>query len=101
MALGLFICAFVLLLLLGSPIAFTFLVPSMLYMVVTGTSLILVGQTMLQQFNNFVLIAIPLFILAGELMNTSGITNRIFSFSHALAGHIRDVPEPQPLAAAR
>ena len=89
MALGLFVCAFVVLLLLGAPIAFTFLVPSMLYMAVTGTSLILVGQTMLQQFTNFVLIAIPLFILAGELMNTSGITNRIFSFSHALAGHIR------------
>lgn len=89
MALGLFISVFALLLLLGAPIAFTFLVPSMLYMVLSGTSLILVGQTMLQQFNNFVLIAIPLFILAGELMNTSGITNRIFSFSHALAGHIR------------
>lgn len=89
MALGLFLCAFALLLLIGAPIAFTFLVPSMLYMVVTGTSLILVGQTMLQQFTNFVLIAIPLFILAGELMNTSGITNRIFSFSHALMGHVR------------
>lgn len=89
MALALFGIAFVALLVLGAPVAFVFLAPSMLYMVVTGTSLILVGQTMLQQFVNFVLLAIPLFILAGELMNTAGITSRIFAFATATVGHIR------------
>lgn len=89
MALALFGIAFVALLVLGAPVAFVFLAPSMLYMAVTGTSLILVGQTMLQQFINFVLLAIPLFILAGELMNTAGITSRIFAFATAAVGHIR------------
>ncbi len=89
MALALFGLAFVALLVLGAPVAFVFLAPSLLYMVVTGTSLIMVGQTMLQQFTNFVLLAIPLFILAGELMNTAGITARIFAFASTAVGHIR------------
>ena len=44
---------------------------------------------MLQQVLKFILLAIPLFVLAGELMNTSGITTRIFNFAHACFGHIR------------
>ncbi|MBM3539049.1 MAG: TRAP transporter large permease [Alphaproteobacteria bacterium] len=89
MGLAVFAISFVVLLVLGMPIGFAFLVPSLLYMVVTETPLVLAAQTMLQQFLKFVLLAIPLFILAGELMNTSGITTRIFNFAHAAFGHIR------------
>lgn len=89
MALTIFFVSFLGLLALGMPIAFTFLVPSLLYMAITGTPFVLAAQSMMQQFLNFVLLAIPLFILAGELMNTSGITERIFNFATAAFGHVR------------
>lgn len=89
MALTVFGIAFLVLLILGMPIAFTFLVPGVLYLILTDTPLVLAGQTILQQYLKFVLIAIPLFILAGELMNTSGITARIFQFATHAFGHIR------------
>ena len=86
MAFAVFCVLFLGLLFVGLPIGFVFLVPSIVYMVMTDTNLVLLGQTMLQQFLKFVLLAIPLYVLAGELMNTSGITNRIFNFAHALVG---------------
>ena len=89
MAFAVFCLLFLGLLFVGLPIGFVFLVPSIVYMVMTDTSLVLLGQTMLQQFLKFVLLAIPLYVLAGELMNTAGITNRIFNFAHALVGHVR------------
>jgi len=89
MAFTVFCVGFLLLLFTGLPIGFVFLVPSILYMVLTDTSLVLLGQSMLQQFLKFVLLAVPLYVLAGELMNTSGLTTRIFNFAHAMFGHIR------------
>lgn len=47
-----------------------------------------VVKQMLTGVDVYVLLAIPLFILAGELMNTGGITQRIFSFARHLVGHI-------------
>jgi tripartite ATP-independent transporter DctM subunit len=89
MAFTVFCISFLVLLFTGLPIGFVFLVPSILYMVLTDTSLVLLGQNMLQQFLKFVLLAIPLYVLAGELMNSSGVTSRIFNFAHALFGHVR------------
>ncbi len=89
MALIVFFVSFLVLLAVGMPIAFTFLVPGLLYMALTDTPFILAAQSVWQQFLNFVLLAIPLFILAGELMNTSGITKRIFDFATAAFGHVR------------
>jgi len=39
--------------------------------------------------NNFVILAVPFFLLAGKLMNNSGVTNRIFVFANAVFGHFR------------
>jgi TRAP-type mannitol/chloroaromatic compound transport system permease large subunit len=38
---------------------------------------------------SFLLLSVPFFILAGNLMNSTGVTQRIFDFSSALVGHIR------------
>jgi tripartite ATP-independent transporter DctM subunit len=46
-------------------------------------------QRMFSATTGFTLLAIPFFILAGNLMNTGGITNRIFRFADACVGHIR------------
>ena len=45
-------------------------------------------QRMYASTTGFTLLAIPFFILAGNLMNTGGITNRIFRFAKALIGHV-------------
>ena len=89
MVLTVFFVVFLVMLAVGMPISFSFLVPGLVYMLLTDTPFILGAQSMWQQFLNFVLLAIPLFILAGELMNTSGITQRIFDFATAAFGHIR------------
>jgi len=46
-------------------------------------------QRMVAGLDSFVLLAIPLFILTGNLMNTGGITDRLFSFARGLVGHFR------------
>jgi tripartite ATP-independent transporter DctM subunit len=50
--------------------------------------LTMVAQRMYASTTSFTLLAIPFFILAGNLMNNSGITERIFRFARALVGHI-------------
>jgi C4-dicarboxylate transporter, DctM subunit len=50
--------------------------------------LTMVPQRMYASTTSFTLLAIPFFILAGNLMNTGGITERIFRFARALVGHI-------------
>jgi tripartite ATP-independent transporter DctM subunit len=54
-----------------------------------GTPMVLFSQMMVAGLDSFILVAIPLFIFAGELMNTSGVTHRIVGFASALVGHIR------------
>lgn len=49
----------------------------------------IVVQRMGTGLDSFVLIAIPLFVLAGHLLNRAGIADRIFAFAAALVGHIR------------
>jgi len=52
-------------------------------------SLIILVQRMVTGVDTFVLLAIPLFVLTGRLMNAGGITDRIFSFARGLVGHVR------------
>lgn len=88
MALVLFLM-FVGLLLLGFPVAFSLGVASLLYLVVKGIPLSIIPQKMYSGIDSFVLLCIPAFIVAGNLMNTAGITRRIINFSNAIVGFIR------------
>ncbi len=54
-----------------------------------GSILTMMAQRMYSATTGFTLLAIPFFILAGNLMNTGGITNRIFRFANALVGHVK------------
>ncbi|MBT2689143.1 TRAP transporter large permease subunit [Bacillus sp. ISL-47] len=75
---------------LGVPIAFALLASGVMLMVVMGTfDSQIVAQNLINGANNFSLMAIPFFVLAGELMNAGGISKRIVDFSMALVGHIR------------
>lgn len=78
-------------LVIGVPIAFA-IVAALLYFMATGAfpyQLSTVATQMFSGLNSFALLAIPLFILAGELMNESGITTRIIAFSKVLVGRVR------------
>src|SRR5687768_5629948 len=74
---------------LGMPIAFTLGVAALLFMWWNDMPLVVIPQRMVGGIDSFPLLAVPFFILAGNLMNTSGITDRIFHFSHSLIGHMR------------
>jgi tripartite ATP-independent transporter DctM subunit len=81
--------AFLLLILIDVPISFALLGGSMVAMLVTGSSLSPAAQSMIATVDSFALLAIPLFIAAGDLMNRGGITARLVDLSHALVGHFR------------
>jgi C4-dicarboxylate transporter, DctM subunit len=53
-----------------------------------GNFLAMLPQRMYSGTTGFTLLAVPFFILAGNLMNSGGITNRIFRFAKALVGHV-------------
>ena len=84
------ICALFVLLALGMPVALALGIPSLIYIMldprVPDFSAI---QTMVGGANSYPILAIPFFIFAGNLMNVSGVTTRIFDFSTKVVGHIR------------
>ena len=79
------------LILLGVPIAMTLAIVAAATFVLLDESrmLLVMAQRMYASTTGFTLLAIPFFILAGNLMNTGGITHRIFAFAQALVGHLR------------
>jgi tripartite ATP-independent transporter DctM subunit len=78
------------LLILGFPVAFSLGIPSLLYIIVDPTITdFMAVQTMVGGANTYTLLAVPFFIFAGNLMNFSGVTNRIFDFSTKWVGHIK------------
>jgi tripartite ATP-independent transporter DctM subunit len=88
MALLLFL-SFLVLMFLGVPIAFSLGLSSLLYLIIVDVPLTIIPQRMFSGINSFVLLCIPGFILAGNLMNAGGITERIIKFANDVVGHIR------------
>jgi C4-dicarboxylate transporter DctM subunit len=86
---GILFGVFFVFLLVGLPIAFSIMLGALVGVYVNGLPLMLVPQRMLIASDNFSMLAIPLFILAGDLMNTGGITKRMVDFAYAIVGHIR------------
>jgi tripartite ATP-independent transporter DctM subunit len=84
-------CSFMLLLLIGLPIAFVLGVSALVYLLQTGNwnMLLVLPQKLYQGTDNFILLAIPFYLLAGELMNATGITQRLIGFFVIVMGHIR------------
>ncbi len=84
-----FVVFFFVLIGLGVPIAFVLGLSSFAYILIEGqtTFFLATGQRMVQGVNNFTLLAVPFFLLAGELMNRGGITRRLIDFAQSLFGH--------------
>jgi len=74
--------------LLGVPIAMSIGLGSVYYFLASGKPLMMIPQKMFTTVDNFTLLAVPLFILAGNIMNTGGITQRLFNFARTCVGHI-------------
>src|SRR5215213_4967776 len=82
--------SFLVLLVLGLPVALAMAVSSLLYILATGIAPdIVVAQRMIAGIESFPLLAVPFFILAGNLMNVAGITGRIYDFAVALVGWMK------------
>lgn len=77
---------FVLLLLAGVPIAYVLGVSALAYLGLADLPMVLIPQRMFLGLNSFVLVAVPLFILAGEIMNAAGITRRLIDFASIFMG---------------
>ncbi|MCO4316976.1 TRAP transporter large permease [Phyllobacterium sp. 21LDTY02-6] len=82
--------SFLVLMLVGVPVAISMAVASVLYLVFFGVAPdIIVAQRMIAGVESFPLLAVPFFILAGNLMNSAGVTGRIYSFAVALVGWMK------------
>ena len=79
---------FLLLLALGVPIIFVLGLTSAIYMIASGTPLIALAQRMFVGMDSFVLMAIPFYILVGNLMSSGDITRQIVKWCRTLVGHI-------------
>lgn len=73
---------------LGVPVALCLAFTTVAGLILHDTSLLVVVQRMFQGFNSFSLLAVPFFVLAGDLMNKCGITQRLIDFSYMLVGRI-------------
>ncbi len=87
---GLLIGAFLVLMLIGVPVAVSMFSASVLYLLVYGIAPdIIVAQRMIAGVESFPLLAVPFFILAGNLMNIAGVTGRIYAFAVSLVGWMK------------
>lgn len=82
--------AFLVLMLVGVPVAVSMAVASVLYLLLYGVAPdIIVAQRMIAGVESFPLLAVPFFILAGNLMNVAGVTGRIYAFALSLVGWMK------------
>ena len=74
----------------GVPVGFVLLLSTATYLWGTGTApLVVLPQTMVNGTGNFILLAVPFFILAGLVMERGGISIRLVRFIHTLVGHMQ------------
>jgi tripartite ATP-independent transporter DctM subunit len=82
------IAAFAALFVFGFPVVVAIAVPAILYVILADIPLELVAQRMTYALDSFPLVAVPVFIFVGSLMNQSGITSDIYRFAHTIAGRV-------------
>ena len=76
------------LILIGVPVAISIGLSALATLLINDFPIIVIAQKMVTGIDSFTFVAIPLFILAGELMNVGQITDRIFNFAKAVVGWI-------------
>lgn len=72
----------------GVPVGFSLVFATLLFFSLTDWNVVyFVGSLLVDSLDSFSLLSVPFFVLTGVLMNSSGITERIFRFAKALLGH--------------
>ena len=79
---------FLVLLFTGLPLYVNLGLTSFLYMFITHSNPMMVVQRITQASNSFTMIAAPFFILMGNLMNTGGVTRKMFRFANEIVGNV-------------
>jgi len=79
----------VILVLLNVPLAVSVGLVSLIYLWPEGIPLLIIPQQMSQSVDSFPFLAFPMFVLVGLLMNSGGISKRIFDFANCLVGHLQ------------
>ncbi len=86
----LLIVSFLVLMVVGIPVAISMAVASLLYLLFYDVAPdVILAQRMIAGVESFPLLAVPFFILAGNLMNIAGVTGRIYSFAVSLVGWMK------------
>jgi len=80
---------FIILLFAGAPLVVVLGLSSVSYILMAGFPITVLAQRMFTGIDVFLLLAIPLFALAGEVMNSTALTNRLVTFAQALVGRVR------------
>jgi tripartite ATP-independent transporter DctM subunit len=80
--------AFTLFFLLGWPVVLAVMIPAVVYVLWNGFPIELIGQRMVYALDSFPLVAVPVFIFVGNLMNQSGITEVIYRFATTLVSRV-------------
>ena len=84
------ILSFAVFLVVGVPIAYALGLSSLMYLLIEQPSLaVVIPQRVFSGMNNYALISLPLFILMGQVMNSSGITARLIDLSTVVVGRLR------------
>ena len=90
MAVAVWLIVFLVIFALGYPVAFGMFVSSVLYLILSNIDLSTVIDVMIIKFENqFVLLAVPLFIFTAKVMNASKLTDRLFDFAKVLVGPLK------------
>jgi len=89
MELALILCALLGMIGLGLPIAYALVAVSIGSLAIAGIDLLIVAQRLYRGVQSFPLLAVPLFILAGQIMSRSGISGRLVDFAKTLVGQMR------------
>lgn len=81
---------FIALFLMGVPILFVFGLVSLFFVIASGNTslLIMFPQRMFSGPDSFVILALPMFILAGKLMNSGGLSNKLIDLAKSMIGHV-------------
>ena len=83
----LFLIALLIMLVAGVPVSYSIAISGLIGMMTSkGLQFMNIAQSTIKGVNSFTLLAIPLFLLAGKLMNSGGITKRLFDFAKVVVG---------------
>ncbi len=88
MSLAAFLLLFVVLIVVNMPLSVAMIVSTLVYIILNGMDLTFIAMRMYSSLANFILLAIPFFLLTSEVMTRAGLSKRLFGFAQSLVGFI-------------